>query len=195
MKTLTFVAAVFVCVAGFAESRPDLVKRVAKGEIQEARVSWWGFDAGDSTRFLQAAFSSPAKKIVLDRMETPWHARPLTVNGKEGFELFFERGAELVAKRGCFTNRVEALLTIQNSKEIRLSGYGAAIRMWRCDYVRAPYCWSEWRHALSIKSTSNVTVEGLRIEESGGDGIYLTGVRDCTVRDVICDHTTGKGSA
>ena len=193
MKTLTFVAAAFACVAGFAGSRPDLVERVAKGEIQEARVSWWGFDAEDSTRFLQTALASPAKKIILDRMETPWYARPLTVKGREGFELFFERGAELVAKRGCFTNRVEALLSIQSSNEIRLSGYGAAIRMWRCDYVRAPYCWSEWRHALSVRGVSNVTVEGLRIEESGGDGIYLTGVRDCTVRDVICDRNHRQG--
>ena len=193
MRLLVLSAVTLACAAAWAEPRPDLVERVNKGELAEARVSWWGYDANDSTPFIQAALSSRAKKVVLDRMEGPWHARPLRVYGKTGFELAFERGAELVAKRGAFTNKVVELLVFQKVKDVKLSGYGAAIRMWRCDYARAPYCWSEWRHAVSLRGVENMVVEGLRIEESGGDGIYLLGVRGCVIRDVICDRNYRQG--
>lgn len=42
----------------FAAPQPDLVTKVAAGEIKEARASWWGFDPQDSTRFLQAAIDA-----------------------------------------------------------------------------------------------------------------------------------------
>ncbi len=193
MRTLIGVVATLACAAGGAAPRPDLVARVAKGELAEAHVSWWGYDATDATRFIRAALSSGAKKVVLDRGNGPWHSLPLVVRGASGLEVFLERGAELVAVRGAFTNRVDTLLTFQGGKDIRLSGYGATIRMWRCDYDRAPYCHAEWRHAVTMKGVQGVTVEGLRIEESGGDGLYLNGVADCTIRDVICDRNYRQG--
>ena len=156
-------------------------------------MSWWGYDANDSTPFIQAALSSRARKVVFGRMEGPWHSLPLVVRGASDLEVFLERGAELVAVRGAFSNRVDTLLTFLGGKDIRLSGYGAVIRMWRCDYDRAPYCHAEWRHAVTIKGVQGMTVEGLRIEESGGDGLYLNGVVDCTIRDVICDRNYRQG--
>ena len=193
MKNMVLAMVAAVCAAALAQPRPDLVERVDKGELAEARVSWWGYDAADSTPFIQAALSSRARKVVFDRMEGPWYSLPLKVYGKTGFEISFERGAELVAKRGAFTNKVVELLLFQKVKDVRLSGYGASIRMWRCDYARAPYCWSEWRHAVSFRGAENVAVEGLRIEESGGDGIYLLDVRGCVIRDVICDRNYRQG--
>ena len=189
--TLAIVASAFAVAS--AAPRPDLVERVNKGELAEARVSWWGFDRTDSTRFIKAALASKAKKVVFDRMEGPWYSTPQMVRGRDGLHVSFERGAELVALRGFFTNRVDALLTFSNVKNLRLSGYGASIRMWRCDYARPPYCWSEWRHAVTFMNVENATVEGLRIEESGGDGLYLNGVKDCVVRDVICDRNYRQG--
>ena len=190
---IAFGVALCTCVWTWAVPRPDLVARVAKGELTDAYVSWWGYDATDSTRFIRAALSSGAKKVVVDRGNGPWRSMPLVMKGISGLEVFFERGTELVAVRGAFTNRVDTLLTFLDGKDIRLSGYGASIRMWRCDYARAPYCWSEWRHAVSFRRVENVVVEGLRIEESGGDGLYLSGVRDCVVRDVICDRNYRQG--
>ena len=37
-----------------AWEKPDLVLKACRGEIEEAHVSWWGFDAHDSTEFLQS---------------------------------------------------------------------------------------------------------------------------------------------
>ena len=41
-------------------ARPDLVAKVASGELREARASWWGVDAADSTAYLQAGMKGGA---------------------------------------------------------------------------------------------------------------------------------------
>ena len=67
------------------------------------KVSDFGFDAVDSTRFIKAAFDSGAKKVVFDkRPEGSWYATPLRVRSRGGVEVMFEDGAELCAKRGAF---------------------------------------------------------------------------------------------
>ena len=47
-------------------ARPDLVAKVASGELREARASWWGFDAADSTAYVQAAINSGAAKLIVE---------------------------------------------------------------------------------------------------------------------------------
>ena len=62
MKRVFFLAGVlpFACMVAAAGdwARPDLIAKVASGEIREARVSWWGFDAKNSTKYLKAAIAS-----------------------------------------------------------------------------------------------------------------------------------------
>ena len=62
MKHITCIMlAALACATTFAFAQtaaPDKVALVAKGELKEARASWWGFDKDDSTRFLQAAITS-----------------------------------------------------------------------------------------------------------------------------------------
>ena len=171
MKTLTFVAAAFACVAGFAGSRPDLVERVAKGEIHEARVSWWGFDAEDSTRFLQAALDSGAKKVIVDKRASPWVTRPLFCRSAQ--EVFFEEGVEVLAKRGEFKDKADCLFRLEGLHDVKLvgGGKGATLRMWREDYLKPPYVKAEWRHCVIIASSERVTIERLSLLDSGGDGI------------------------
>ena len=41
------------------------------------------------------------------------------------------------------------------------------------EYTRPPYVWSQWRHALALLESRQVHVEGLSIERSGGDGVYI----------------------
>ena len=52
---------------------------------------------------------------------------------------------------------------------------------------------------LSLRGCKNITVEGLRIESSGGDGIYIDGgskrrfCKDVTIRDVTCYDNHRQG--
>lgn len=181
-----------------ATPRPDLVAKVSSGELSEARASWWGFDPADSTRFLQAAIQSGVRKLVIDKMEGPWIVTPLS--GVSNQELVFESGAEILAKAGEFKNKVAALLRYSQCTNIRIIGYGGSLRMRHKDYTQPPYEKSEWRHALSFLSCSNVVVQGLTIASSGGDGIYLgcnderfRKNMDVVIRDVLCDDNHRQG--
>ena len=138
---------------------------------REVKVSSFGFDPEDSTRFIQAAIDSGAEKVIFDKMPSPWVSLPLRGASKQ--ELFFEPGVELVAKKGAFLGKEEALITFRDAEDVSLVGHGATLRMHKSDYFKPPYEKSEWRHALSIHSCRRVKIEGLAIRDSGGDAIYI----------------------
>ena len=161
------------------------------------RASSFGFDSVDSTDVLQKALDSGAKKIVIDAQASPWITRPLFV--RSNCEIVFERGAEVVAKKGEFLGKNDSLFTLKCCENVKISGYGAVLRMHRADYAAAPYVKAEWRMSLNLLSCRNVTIEGLTLVESGGDGVYL-GVargngpcRDIVLRDIVCDRHYRQG--
>ena len=181
-----------------AAPRPDLVAKVGSGEIAEARLSWWGYDPVDATKIVETALASGVRKLIVDRMPSPWMVRPL--KGASNQEILFERGAVVMAKKGEFHGKSDFLLTYAESTNVVLSGYGATIAMRIDDYTnKALYAWSEWRHALTLSGVRNVRVEGLTFDGSGGDGIYFgsAGVgrhcRDVVVRDVTCTRNNRQG--
>ena len=51
--------------------------RKGGGRPEVVKASDFGFDAEDSTRFLQAALDSGARKVVVDKMPSPWVTQPL----------------------------------------------------------------------------------------------------------------------
>lgn len=184
-------------------SSPELVQEVMAGRLQEARVSWWGFDATDSTAFLQAAIHSKARRLILDRRASPWITRPLT--GVSNQEIVFESGAELVALKGAFRGKGDCLLSFKECENVILrgekedGGKSARILMHKSDYQAAPYEKSEWRHGVAFSGCSNVLVQDLTIEQTGGDAIYLgTGGnhrpnRKVTIRRVDCNANHRQG--
>ena len=186
-------------------SNPEMVAKAERGEIREARASWWGFDKDDSTRFLQAAITSGVSRLVVDKMPSPWIVTPIKAASNQ--HLVFEKGAMLLAKRGEFVGRNDWLLALDGVENVRVTGNGATLRMWREDYAHGKdgkgrdYQRGEWRHALAIIDARNVTVEGLILEDSGGDGIYISHrvsegaapCRDITIRDCVCDRHHRQG--
>ena len=189
-SVLLFIA--FVSSSAFGAARPDLVAKVMSGGLVEARASWWGYDAEDSTRCLQDAINSRVPVLVVDKQKSPWTVMP--IKGVSNQTLIFERGVEVVARKGEFLGKVDWLLTFKEAENVTLRGAGATLRMHRQDYRSAPYEQGEWRHALALLSCKNMTIEGLRICESGGDGIYVgearcglpcrnVTIRDCVIHD------------
>ncbi|MEZ6148246.1 MAG: right-handed parallel beta-helix repeat-containing protein [Planctomycetaceae bacterium] len=71
--------------------------------------------------------------------------------------------------------------------------------MRKADYQQPPYQRAEWRMGLRVMGCQNVTVEGLRIESSGGDGIYIGSsgknrwCEDVTIRDCVCFDNHRQG--
>ena len=141
------------------------------------KVSSFGYDEKDSTRFIQAAIDSGATKIVFDRQKGPWRTLPLF--GRANQELVFEPGAVLEAKPGEFKGIRDCLLRLEGVTNVTIRGAkGAVMRMHRSDYAKAPYRRSEWRHALAIRDSRNIKVVGMTFEESGGDGVVISGTSE-----------------
>lgn len=198
MKRVVLFALTAASVSILAAGKPDWVAKVKRGEVKEAKASWWGFDPTDATDALQAAIRSKVPKLIVDKMDSPWIVRPLFAVSNQ--EIVFEEGVEVVAKKGEFKGGNDSLLTLREVHDVTLTGYGATLRMQRADYDNPKlYRKAEWRMVLNILSSRNIKVLGLTLAESGGDGIYLgvskAGVppENIVIRDVICDRNYRQG--
>ena len=167
--------------------------------VECVKVSNFGYDAADATAIVQKALDSGAKKVVFDAATGPWTVGPVFVRGDTVIE--FEEGSQLLAKPGEFLPVRSALINLVSVTNVTLRGLGsgATVRMRYDDYFKPPYQSGEWRHALNVMSSVNVTVENLTFADSGGDGIYLgTAVRGCpnenvVIRKCVCDHNNRQG--
>lgn len=182
-------------------AEPAKVAQIKSGELREARVSWWGFDDKDSTSFLQDAFNSSAETVIVDKMPTPWIAKPVTIKGPK--KIVFESGAEILAMKNEFKGRNDVLVTIENQADVSIIGEGSGgiLRMHKADYQSKEYSQGEWRHCLMILSSDNISVKNMLCAESGGDGIYI-GVsnstprkisKNVTISKVVCDKNHRQG--
>jgi hypothetical protein len=176
------------------------IEDVLAGRRKVARAAWWGFQPEESTRALQAAINSGAEKVIVEKMNAPWIVEPIKLVGNQ--ELVFEKGVVVLAKSGAFHGPSDSLFSAANKTNIKLTGYGAphaVLRMRRNDYASPEYSKAEWRTVLALTSCSNVTISGMTLTESGGDGIYLgtsRGSEPCknvVIKDVICDRNYRQG--
>ncbi len=192
-----YVGILTLALVGAGEVNQAKIDAVKAGEVTEAKASWWGFDPKDSTRSIQNAIKSGAKRVIIENMGRPWIVTPLFAVSDQ--EIVLEKGAVIEAKKGEFKRGNDSLLNILNCKNVSLTGHGATVRMHRADYAKPPYSKAEWRNTLQIKSSSNITVTGLTMAESGGDGIYLgvatRGVtnKDIVIRDVVLERHYRQG--
>ena len=160
-------------------------------EAESVKVSDFGYDPEDSTRFIQQALDSGARTVVLDRQKGPWNT--LTVYLRSNTEFVVEPGVELVAKRGAFKGQRDYLFVVDGVTNATIrGGAGSAFRMWKQDYQGPDYVRSEWRYALRITRSAHILVEGLRLCDSGGDGIGVAGT-DITIRKCVCDNNHRQG--
>jgi len=173
------------------------IDEVAAGMRTTAEADWWGFDEQDATDSLQAAIDSVAERVVVPYVGKPWIVRPIRLRSDQ--VVTFEPGVLLLAKKGEFHGGGDSLLTAQNASDITIRGYGAVLRMRKTDYQGDAYEKAEWRMGLRLMGCRRVTVEGLRIENTGGDGIYVGSTRknrwceDVAIRDTTCwgNHRQG----
>ena len=182
---------------GAVARNSSAIADVEAGRVETARASWWGFDPADATESMQAAIDSCAERIIVENMGQPWVITTIELPSNK--EVVFEPGAVVKAKRGEFRGKGDCLFRAAGRKDLTLRGTGATFRMHKSDYHKPPYELAEWRHALSIRGCENVTIEGLTILESGGDGIYLGAGsnretnRNVTIRNVVCDGNNRQG--
>ncbi len=178
-------------------ANPDAVRDVRAGRRSVANAAWWGFDRQDATACLQAAIDSGAATVVVPYVGADWIVTPIKL--RSGLELVFEPGVVVLAKKGAFRGKGDSMFTAVDAADITVRGYGATLRMRKKDYQREPYDKAEWRMTLDFMGCRRVRVEGVRLESSGGDGIYLGATAklgycaDVVIRDVVCDDHHRQG--
>ncbi|MCX5759392.1 MAG: right-handed parallel beta-helix repeat-containing protein, partial [Candidatus Hydrogenedentes bacterium] len=180
-----------------SEADPAAMAEVGSGTRTTANAAWWGFDSSDATDALQSAVDSGAKTILVPYMGADWNVTPITLC--DDIELILEPGVVVCAKKGEFKGKGDSLFSATNAHDVTISGYGATLRMQKDDYQSEDYEPAEWRSTLDFMGCSNIRVSGLKLESSGGDGIYLGSTeeqnycKDVTIRDVTCRNLHRQG--
>ena len=188
----------------------EAIAAVNAGKTNVANAAWWGFNKEDATACLQAAIDSGARRVVVPNMHADWVVQPIKLVGNQ--ELIFQRGVVVTAKRGAYRGKGDSLFTAQDLENLTLRGYGATFRMWKQDYINGlvleqfgwnrwygQYPKAEWRMTLAIRGCQNVSVSGLTLKDSGGDGIYIDGGKerraseDVALRDITCENHYRQG--
>jgi len=161
-------------------------------------VGSWRFDEQNATYAVQSAINSGAPTVVIPFAGQPYYIDPITLAGNQ--TILLEQGVVIAAREGSFRGGGDCLFSAENQTQIEIVGYGAAIEMRKRDYQRRPYEKAEWRHAISIRGCNDVSIEGLTIRSSGGDGIYIgrgkgsnTYCENIVVKNVVLDDHHRQG--
>jgi len=112
--------------------------------------------------------------------------------------LYIEEGTKIIAKsnkglgkNGPFIDPGATFFKIRDKYNISILGYGADIQMQKEEYRELP---GEWRACITILGCSNVSLYGLTLKDSGGDGIdispssFLNYSSDILIKDITCDN-------
>ncbi|MBN2456876.1 MAG: right-handed parallel beta-helix repeat-containing protein [Sedimentisphaerales bacterium] len=186
---------------------PEAVGEVLSGKRSVANAAWWGFNSEDSTEAIQGAINSRAQTVIIPYVGRDWVVRPIKLISNQ--EIFFEPGVVVTAKKGEFKGKYDCLFSAHHLSNVTLRGYGTTLRMQKADYMNsAKYTKSEHRHIVQIRSSENIKILGFRLENSGGDGIFvgpkggsITAVdeyfyvpcRNVAIKDCICDNNYRQG--
>lgn len=151
-------------------------------------ASTYGYNTTDATAALQAALNS-GQNVYIPNMGADWVTTPLLVT-RSNQNILLAPGVVIAAKAGEFMGTADTLFRFNNVSNSSITGYGATLRMRKADYLQAPYPEAQWRTAISLTNVNGFSVNGLRIEDTGGDAVYIAGngnsliSRNVTIKDV-----------
>jgi len=157
-------------------------------------ASSFGFNSNDATSAFVAAINSGSSFVVIDKQSSDWVIKPTKFFDTRDMTIIFEQGVVLRAKSGAFPGTNDILVNLVRPKNLTIKGYGATFRMNKSEYNSG-----EHRHTLSIVKGNNVTVQGLTLKDSGGDGVIIAGdsqgaySQNITIEDVICKNNRRQG--
>lgn len=179
-------------------ARAELVKKALAGEINTARLSWWGYKE-DATELLQNAVDSKVSKLIIDNIGKPWVTA--TIELRSDLEIVFEDGALVEAKPGAFVDRISCHFVGRNVRNVTIRGEGSGgiIRMRKRDYQDPKrYVHSEHRHCVAFYNGKNIRVENMKLLSSGGDGVIIAAVgrefsENVVLRKLLCDDNHRQG--
>jgi hypothetical protein len=163
-------------------------------------ASDYGYDATDATSALQAAICTRAKVVNVPKMASDWIVTPIFLVDDQ--EIVFADGVNVVAKESEFQGTNDCLFTATEVSNLKLTGTNTVFKMQKSDYAdETQYTTGEWRHGIKLQGCDNVTISGITVKETGGDGIYVGAASSDTsipcsniiLRKVVCDNNYRQG--
>ena len=134
-------------------------------------ASTYGFNSINATTAFQAAILSAYDTVIVDLQPTDWNVNPNSFYNVNNKVIIFQPNVKLNAISGAFNATNACLLRLTNCTNIQLIGYGAEFKMNKAEYALLNN--SEYRMSISLWSCQNVTIKGMTLNESGGDGVYI----------------------
>ena len=180
----------------FSLAAKDFSKEIAgvkAGKNTAAKAHWWGFNKEDSTKALQAALDSGAKKVYIEKMASPWVTGPLVV--PSDIEIYFADGVIVQAKKGVWQEKrgrrfvQRRMFEIHQKKNVVLEGKGKV----KLIFPRSEQ--KDHRHTISILDSDNVKIKNFEIAYGGGDCVYVGSLncRNILLEDLDCHHGWRQG--
>ena len=174
----------------------------AKAVLADVVVKW---QAKNNEVNIQKAIDTGDSTIIIPKADKPWLVGGRILAKKPNQKIVFKPGVVVQAQPGAFKNKTHSMITVL-ADNVTLSGYNATLQMRKADYQNPKlYEPSQFRHNILIRGVNNFVVEGLTLENSGGDGIsvahgqreknqlparrYSSGI----IRNVVADNNHRQG--
>jgi hypothetical protein len=144
---------------------------------------------GDDTNVLQTALNNTAANgQTLEIPAGGYNINPVSFPANSN--VFVDTGVTVTANSG-YGDGVR-MLNISSSN-VTITGASAAVSVFHMR--KAEYTSGEQRHCLNIADASNVTINGISCNDSGGDGLYVSYSTNVTVQDSVFDNNRRQGSS
>ena len=143
----------------------------AKAAMADVVVKW---QAGDNSANIQKAIDSGDRKIIIPKAAKPWLVGNTIYAKQPNQQIVFQPGVVMEAQPGAFQKVTSTMISVF-ADNVTLTGYNATIKMRKADYQNPKlYKPSPFRHIISIRGARNFVVEGFRLREAGGDGLFVS---------------------
>jgi hypothetical protein len=192
------------------------------GGVVDASKCEGGFQAANSTLALRAAFSSGAQQVNIPNMGSAWFIAsipgvdshtgsgancPLSVHAWghcpsiylfniSDLIIVLEAGASIKAMPGTGKHPNSEMIRLESCHNISFVGMpGSLISGLRAEIMDPShhYLKSENRGGITVYDTSDLTMRGLTVELTGGDGLYLENVNNSLVTSSVFTRNYRQG--
>ncbi|MDO6819745.1 right-handed parallel beta-helix repeat-containing protein [Zobellia sp. 1_MG-2023] len=123
-----------------------------------------------SSGALNLFFKSDKDTLIIDIKGSPWFFGPNRIENAANKVVILEKGVEVYAMPGSFLKKGDAFFKFVDCKNIKIIGDENVFCMNKSEYLTG-----EWRHGFSFIGCTNMSLSGIHIKDSGGDGIYIAG--------------------
>lgn len=160
---------------------------------QSVKVSSYGFDTDPSNAFYLAMQSSN-DTLILDKQDQSWVLKPMHFKKIFNKTIIIEKGVEIEAEEGSFTSSSDALFRFTSCNDIKILGNDTKLCMNKSEYIEG-----EWRHGISLRQCKDIIIRNLIIQDTGGDGIYISGTHkgtyseNITIENVVSKNNKRQG--